>query len=162
MEPAFEIGNVYVLLSKPDPDIIPVKPEAHLGVQLAGQVELTGFSLREEALYAGEPAQLALFWKALQPLDNYKVFVHLRNQNNQTVAQADHIPSEALIALPTNTWHVGEVVPDVTFLTVPPDLPSGDYHLLVGMYNPGTLERLPVEGDVTGENAAVIATLHRP
>lgn len=126
LEPAFETGNVYVLLSKPGPHVIPTDPEVYIGAELAGQVELVGFTLGEEALLTGTPALLTLFWKAQSPMDDYKAFVHLRDPNNQSVAQADHIPSEAVVALPTSTWQVGEMTPDVTFLTIPPDLPSGD------------------------------------
>jgi hypothetical protein len=129
---------------------------------LAGQVELTGFSLDQAALLRGAPAQLTLFWKLLQPMDDYKVFVHLRDHDGRTVAQADHIPSEALVALPTSTWREGETVPDVSYLQVPADTPPGEYQLLVGMYNPDTMERLAVEGDTSGENAVVVATLRRP
>jgi hypothetical protein len=93
---------------------------------------------------------------------DYKVFVHLRDRTGRTVAQADHIPSEALVALPTSTWREGETVPDVSYLQVPADTPPGEYQLLVGLYNPDTLERLPVEGDSSGENAVVVTTLRRP
>ena len=162
MEPVFKTGNVYVLLPIPAPPVIPAEPDVQLEARWAGQVELTGFSLDEEALLSGQPAQLTLFWKALQPLPDYKVFVHLRDPNNQPVAQADHIPSETLVAMPTSIWRVGEVVPDVTYLTVPLNVPSGDYRLLVGMYDPETSERLPVENDQTGENAVIVTTLQRP
>lgn len=162
MKPVYQTGNVYVMLPKAEAPVIPTQPEVHLEARLAEQVELVGFTLDEEALLAGSPAQLTLFWKALKPMGDYKIFVHLRDHNNQTVAQADHIPSEKLVALPTSIWRVGEVVPDVSYLTAPPDVPPGDYNLLVGMYDPETLERLPVENDRTGENAVILATLQRP
>lgn len=162
MTPVFQTGNVHVLLPRSEALDIPAEPEVRLKARLAGKVELTGYSLDEEALLNGGTGQLTLFWKGLQPLRDYKVFVHLRDHNDQTVAQADHIPSEELVALPTSTWRVTEVVPDVTYLTVPSDIASGEYRLMVGMYDPETLERLPVENDGTGENAVVITTLQRP
>ena len=93
---------------------------------------------------------------------DYKVSVHLRDRNNQTITQVDHIPSEALVALPISIWRAGEVVPDVTYLTVPPVIPSGNYRLLVGMCDPETLDRLPIEQDNSGENAVLAVTLRRP
>jgi hypothetical protein len=163
METVFQADQVYVLLPKRKAIDIPTKPDLPVEARLAGQVELTGFSLDQAALLRGAPAQLTLFWKLLRPLgEDYKVFVHLRDRTGQTVAQADHIPSEALVALPTSIWREGEIVPDVSYLQVPADTPPGEYQLLVGLYNPDTLERLPVEGDSSGENAVVVTTLRRP
>jgi hypothetical protein len=163
MDPVFEADQVYVLLPKRKAIAIPVKPDTQMEARLAGQVELTGFSLDQAALLRGAPAQLTLFWKPLRRMGaDYKVFVHLRDRTGRTVAQADHIPSEALVALPTSTWREGETVPDVSYLQVPADTPPGEYKLLVGMYNPDRLERLPVEGDSSGENAVVVMTLRRP
>jgi len=163
METVFQADQVYVLLPKRKAIAIPAKPDTQVEARLAGQVELTGFSLDQAALLRGAPAQLTLFWKLLQPMGaDYKVFVHLRDRTGRTVAQADHIPSEALVALPTSTWREGEIVPDVSYLQVPADTPPGEYQLLVGLYNPDTLERLPVEGDSSGENAVVVTTLRRP
>ncbi len=163
METVFQADQVYVLLPKRKAIAIPAKPDTQVEARLAGQIELTGFALDQAALLRGAPAQLTLFWKLLQPMDvDYKVFVHLRDRTGRTVAQADHIPSEALVALPTSTWREGETVPDVSYLQVPADTPPGEYQLLVGLYNPDTLERLPVEGDSSGENAVVVTTLRRP
>jgi uncharacterized membrane protein len=163
METVFQADQVYVLLPKRKATAIPARPDTRVEARLAGQVELTGFSLDQAALLRGAPAQLTLFWKLLQPMGaDYKVFVHLRDRTGRTVAQADHIPSEALVALPTSTWREGEIVPDVSYLRVPADTPPGEYQLLVGLYNPDTLERLPVEGDSSGENAVVVTTLRRP
>jgi hypothetical protein len=163
MEPVFEADQVYVLLPKRKPiTTIPTEPDTPVTARLAGQVELTGFSLDQAALLRGAPAQLTLFWKPLRSMDDYKVFVHLRDRSGRTVAQADHIPSEALVALPTSTWRAGEIVPDVSYLQVPADTPPGEYQLLVGMYNPDTMERLPVENDTSGENAVAVTTLRRP
>jgi uncharacterized membrane protein len=163
METVFQADQVYVLLPKHKATAIPARPDTQLEALLDGQVELTGFSLDQAALLRGAPAQLTLFWRLLQPMGaDYKVFVHLRDRTGRTVAQADHIPSEALVALPTSTWREGETVPDVSYLQVPADTPPGEYQLLVGLYNPDTLERLPVEGDSSGENAVVVTTLRQP
>jgi hypothetical protein len=162
-ELAYEAGGLAVLRPAPNPTVIPAEPEAGLEAVLGGRVELTGFALDEDALRAGKPAQLTLFWKAIEPVRGYyKVFVHLRNASGQNVAQADHIPSESLGAIPTHRWPVGEVIPDVSYLAAPARLPKGEYRLLVGMYDPATSERLPVQGDKSGENAVVLATWQAP
>jgi len=49
---------------------------------------------------------------------------------------------------PTNRWLPGEVVEDRYVIHVSDDTPSGDYKLLVGMYDPeGDMPRLPLVND---------------
>jgi hypothetical protein len=70
---------------------------------------------------------------------SYSVFVHLLGPGDVLVAQHDGVPAGS--AIPTDTWLVGEVVPDhhiVEFSTLSP----GEYRLVVGMYDPATGERL--------------------
>lgn len=162
MDKVFQAGDIMVFRSKVTPDPIPFEPETCLESDLNGTVELKGFSLDDAMLFSGKPTQLTLFWKAHQPLFNGKVFVHLRNNDNQTVVQADHFPSEAIAPLLMNSWPVGETVPDVSYFTLPSDIPPGEYRLLVGIYNPQTLERLPVNNDTTGENAVVLKVFNIP
>jgi hypothetical protein len=140
MELVFQANDTQVFYSLLQPRPVPFAPTTHLAVPM-GRLELTGFSLDEQALHSGSATMLTLFWKVNQPLPlpEAKVFVHLRDSANHTVVQADHIPSEAIIPLPFNTWPMGEVVPDVSYLTVPADLAPGEYKLLVGIYDPKTL-----------------------
>lgn len=162
MDKVFQAEDVMVFRSRVNPDPIPFEPETYLKANLNGMVELTGFSLNEMMLFSGKSTQLTLFWKADQPLFNGKIFVHLRNSSNQIVAQSDHFPSETIVPLLMNTWPVGEVVPDVSYLTLPADISPGEYRLLAGIYNSETLERLPVNNDTTGENAVVLKIFNIP
>jgi hypothetical protein len=94
---------------------------------------------------------LTLLWQARSGIDgNYKVFVHLVDGAGQLVAQRDAEPAGGL--RPTSTWPPGETVTDRVGLYLLPDTSPGDYDLLVGMYEPSTLERLPVI-DATGQVA---------
>jgi hypothetical protein len=162
-ESVFEVGDLVVSRPVPNPIVIPPEPETRLEAVLGERVELTGFALDEDALRAGKPAQLTLFWKVIKPVGGYyKVFVHLRDASNQNVAQADHAPSESPGTIPDRQWSVGEIIPDLSYLTVPAGLPAGEYRLLVGMYDPATSERLRVQGDKSGENAVVLATWQVP
>ncbi len=56
------------------------------------------------------------------------------------VAQGDAPPMAG--RWPTSLWLPGLTVDDVHTITRPPDLPAGTYHLLVGLYDPGTGDRL--------------------
>jgi hypothetical protein len=64
--------------------------------------------------------------------------VHLVDAHNQIVAQQDRAPVFGLY--PTTAWQAGESIVDVYELGV--DAP-GTYALIVGMYDPNTLERIP-------------------
>lgn len=82
-----------------------------------------------------------LVWQAGGPTDRpYKVFVHLRDQANQVVAQRDDLPAAG--AAPSISWARGEVVIDEHPLLLPPDLPPARYALVVGLYYEPTGERL--------------------
>jgi hypothetical protein len=75
--------------------------------------------------------------------------------------QFDHFPSEILVPFYTKDWKVGEIFPDVARLDLPAHLDSERYRLLVGLYDPGTFTRVPVNLDTTGENAIVIMEFKR-
>ena len=44
---------------------------------------------------------------------------------------------------PTNTWQAGEIVIDQFAIPIPTDAPAGEYRLRIGLYLPGTGQRLP-------------------
>jgi hypothetical protein len=66
------------------------------------------------------------------------LFIHLVEPNSQTqMAGFDGPP-----AFPTTYWQDGYTITDARTLTLPPDLPPGEYQLLIGWYNLETLTRL--------------------
>jgi hypothetical protein len=147
-------GGTEILLAQP---LANPQPAHRSQVKLGEQVELVGFELIEadQALY------VSLYWQALQPLDqDYTVFVHLRDEANQTLANADHQPYDGLV--PTSRWPVGRAIKETIRLDLPPDLPKGPSQVMVGMYLPATLERLPVQPDHSGENAIILQLPYNP
>jgi hypothetical protein len=115
-------------------------PMQHTASATFGQaLALLGYDLHQEA----STLHLTLHWQALRRLDYYKTFVHLYDvQNGVLVAQHDTVPREW--TYPTNWWEVGEVVSDEIALTLE-GVPTGVYRIDVGVYEPDTLERLPVQ-----------------
>jgi hypothetical protein len=144
-----------VLLAKPLQQHQPGQP---LQVRFTDQVELVGFDLSpviDDAFY------VSLYWRALKPFEHdYTVFVHLRDEANTNVATADHQPYNGLV--PTSRWPVDGVVKETIRFNLPADLADGSYRLLVGLYAPDTAERLPIEGDTSGENAVHLADMPLP
>ncbi|MDX1414356.1 MAG: 6-pyruvoyl-tetrahydropterin synthase-related protein [Candidatus Promineifilaceae bacterium] len=103
------------------------------------EVELTGYSILPTAGLAVE-----LIWQAEQKMDKgYHVFVHLLDQNATIVAQSDSIPANW--SRPTTGWIPGEYIKDVHELELPDDYPHDDLTIRVGLYEPGTGQRLPVD-----------------
>jgi len=99
-----------------------------------GNATLTGYHVER-----GNPVRVVLYWRAEQPFAKaYSIFVHLVDAHNQIVAQQDRAPVFGLY--PTTAWQAGESIVDVYELGV--DAP-GIYALIVGMYDPNTLERIP-------------------
>ncbi len=99
---------------------------------------------------------LTLFWQATNILaEDYTVFVQLLDADNNIVAQQDSLPQGG--AAPTGTWAMGEIVVDEYELLLNSPAKSGKYRLIVGMYHPATLARLPITTD-TGETDALTLT----
>jgi len=137
------------------------QPASALDTKLGEQVKLVGYDLFQPERDRDEGIYVSLYWQTLQPFaEDYTVFVHLRDPANNTVANGDHQPYNNLV--PTRHWPVGETIKESIRIDLPPELPAGSYRLLVGMYSPQTLERLPVENDATGENAVDLGTAHIP
>jgi hypothetical protein len=119
-------------------------PSRTLDANLANVVRLTGFDLvGRETIQPGDELVFTLYWQTLEPMDrDYKVFIHLVDEAETIVAQGDALPTADFY--PTSQWLPGEIINDTHRSTIPTALPTGRYRLLVGLYDPGTGQRLPV------------------
>jgi hypothetical protein len=151
-------GSTEILLAQP---MNAPRPGQFLHAVLAEQVELVGFDLIEQPEAAPPALYVSLYWQSQQPLaEDYTIFVHLRDQNNNTIVNGDHQPYQNLV--PTSRWPVGRTIKETARLDLPPDLPDGQYRIMVGMYSPATMERLPVQQDSSGENAVELQYVGLP
>jgi hypothetical protein len=165
MDHVFSIGGVDIFLSRPYPVSLPAEPPAAIDGNFGGQILLAGYGLNPAALSPEGVIPLALYWRLT--LDSPpaagsmpKVFVQLRDGQGQTIAQADHFFYEGLLTLDAwknlkkeNAW-----LRDSADLQLPLPLSqeNGPYRIYVGLYNPVTLERIPLLNDTSGQNAVVI------
>jgi hypothetical protein len=110
-----------------------------LDVRFGDEFKLLGYDLARE----GSSLNLTLYWQATRrPQESYKVFVHLFDPTSEALAgQVDTVPRSW--TYPTTWWEAGETVSDVMSLSLA-DVPSGQYRIAVGMYSPGSGERVPV------------------
>ena len=128
-------------------------PQHMKNADFSGSIRLLGF---DEPNYQDNTLRLKLYWQSLQPVTNdYTVFVHIRNQSGETVAQMDSPPAGG--RYPTSIWSAGEIIGDEIFVPVPDSLPAGEYTIVVGLYNFDTGTRLNVEN--SADNSVLLTSL---
>ena len=114
--------------------------EIPIGVTLGDVIALER-AATQPTVQPGSPLPVVLTWRATRPVTaDYHVFVHLLDAAGERVAQSDGQP--ALWTRPTSSWAVGETVEDRHGLSLPDDLPPGDYTLIAGLYTPSDGMRL--------------------
>jgi hypothetical protein len=166
MEMVNNSGGVPVFLSRPYPRPLAAQPPARLSANFGNLMELGGYSVDFAAIAPDGTLQLVLYWRPLvaQISKPFKVFVQIRNEQEQIIAQADHFIMQGLLTSTVLEQLVEqrEWLRDSAILKMPASLPDGNYRLLVGLYDPDTLERVPLEADTSGENAAILERLTVP
>jgi hypothetical protein len=111
----------------------------------AGGLDLVGYDLQPAALQPGDTLTVTLHWQARDWVDApYTAFLHFLDPEGRRVDQADGPPFDGLH--PTDHWLPGERLQDERQLALPVDAPPGRYQLVVGWYDPVTLDRLPLVG----------------
>ncbi|UCG25536.1 MAG: DUF2142 domain-containing protein, partial [Chloroflexota bacterium] len=115
-------------------------PEVPLEASFAEGINLLGYDLASDA--DENALTVGLYWQATaQPAGDYTVFVHLLDANGEQVAGGDGPPVSG--DYPTSLWLDGDAIVDAHQLSLPADLPAGDYEIVVGLYDPLTTWRLP-------------------
>ncbi len=151
-------GGVWALSSRPNMWPLAANPDVPLRAEFEGGTQLLGYTLSSESLIPNTPLQLTLFWHGQSIPHQHKVFIHLRNETNETIAQADHFIYDGKV--PSSRWPAllqnDTVIRDGATLILPPELPSGTYKLIIGFYHPENFARLGVVNDQSGEQGVVV------
>ncbi len=102
-------------------------------------LRLIGYQLHRD----GDRLSLTLHWRAERRMQtNYKIFVHVFEPATRVpVAQDDAMPRRE--TYPTVLWWPGEIVKDTIPISLK-EAPTGIYGVAVGVYDPTTMNRLPV------------------
>jgi hypothetical protein len=113
-------------------------------VTFQGEIRLLGYDLPDKDWRPGDDIPLNLYWLATQaPERDYKVFIHvIEPDDSARVAQSDSAP--ILGYSPTSRWEPGEIIVDEHLVHLDETIPPGIYKLLIGLYDPETLQNLPV------------------
>jgi hypothetical protein len=131
------VGVAYVPVKEQPRDFEVPPMQVQVGAEFGGQMRLLGYNLAQ----TDDALALTLHWQAMQAMmADYKVFVHLFDPATETiVAQDDTMPLRN--TYPTRWWASSEVVSDAIPLPLA-DVPSGQYRLAVGVYEPPAKPRL--------------------
>lgn len=106
-------------------------------------LKLQGYDL----LPAPGGADLRLFWETeVATATDWITYVHLLDDQGELVAQFDGPSLEGL--KPTSEWQPRELHIDRRHISLPLDLPAGDYLFRIGLYNRDGGERLPLLPEV--------------
>jgi 4-amino-4-deoxy-L-arabinose transferase-like glycosyltransferase len=146
------------------------RPSTPMRAWFGPHLRLQGYTLKATGaggpgVYrAGGSIPISLFWEVEQQLaTDYHVFLHLcRECGLPPVASDDGPPLDGY--LPTSVWLPGKPARDDRSISLPADLPPGEYTLLLGVYAPGDPSeqaRLPVRGgQVLEPGRLVLGTVH--
>jgi hypothetical protein len=109
--------------------------------RLGDAIELLAVETGDAQIPPGGTLSLALYWRALAPMDtSYTVFVQLIDEGGKA-GQVDLVPCNG--GCPTTTWRAGDLVGERYDLPIGIDAPPGRYQIISGMYNLATMENLP-------------------
>lgn len=126
------------LVDQPPLLALPAPPAYPVDAAWDGVLRLAGYDLADE----GGAIGLTLTWQVLQaPEMALKRFVHARDGSGQIIVQADATPANGAIPMPA--WRPGEFVVDQVRLEAADR--AALQSLCLGLYDPGTGARLPVQ-----------------
>lgn len=117
-----------------------VTPTTNDGSTLGEGIILLGYDFPSKAA-KGQTFPVTLYWETRKSINvNYTVFVHLLDHAGSIVSQADGPPVNG--DWPTSVWQRGHPLTDAHNLSLPADLPAGEYSLIVGLYDPKSGDRV--------------------
>jgi 4-amino-4-deoxy-L-arabinose transferase-like glycosyltransferase len=142
----YDLANIetgFDMAATPDHFASGGQPAQPLEARFGEVAELSGFSLSNHQITAGEVLSVYLYWQSIAETGvAYRAFVHLGE--NPVWGQHDDDPA---CRLPMTLWRVGQTAIGQFRVIPSPETPPGDYPLVVGLYHPTTLERLPLLDD---------------
>jgi len=126
-----------------------------LQINFDDQLIMMGYDLLPEgSVRADGLLDLALYWRALRPLDtDYSIAVHLIDDQGRLYGQKD---SQHPAGYPASRWQTGVYGRDLHRLAVWPGTPPGAYIIQVGVYDVTTGRSL----DVRNEAGAPVGTTY--
>ena len=122
--------------------------ENHVDVVYPPLMTLTGYELDETTVAPNGVLPLQLQWDIQSATDmDYRVFVQLIDKNSPSnlLGSGDSTPKQTWY--PSTSFVARNCFNDLYFVQLMPDIPAGDYNLLVGVYDANTGTRLNGQGN---------------
>jgi hypothetical protein len=132
-----------------------------LQANFADQLELVGYDLKPDTFAPGSTLVINLHWQARAAMSEaYTGFLHLISPDGRLIAQDDHELGRGVYR--TFVWQPNELIRERYTLSVPRDVPAGDYVLRTGVYSFPSLQRLTVKSSSapTQDNTVTLGTVH--
>lgn len=130
----------------------------------ANGISLLGYDISPAQPRAGQNITLDLFWTTSKEVStSYTVFVQIVGAFNPATNSAlwgQHDGQPVYSTFPITDWPIGLIVRDSHEILFDAGAQSGEYTIIVGMYDPATGQRLALPG--SADNALVIATIRVP
>lgn len=118
-------------------------PEYAVNYRLGEHVQLDRVRISAQTVTPGDTLTVVPTWTSDGEIEtSYKVFCHLLSENGELVAQRDAFPLEGVRQTPS--WRAGELIVDSYEIPINDDVPLGEHQLSLGMYDPRSMQRLPV------------------
>jgi hypothetical protein len=132
LEIKYEMESLGPLVEVKGP-IVTGAPQQATGTMLDNSLTLVGYDLDPNEPVPGGELQVSLYWRVEQDLSqDYHTYVHLLNEEGQSIAQSDHRPGQEYY--PSSLWKPGETLLDVHVLSVPSETQTGVVTLQAGAY----------------------------
>ena len=120
------------------------RPARQVDARFTGGIAVPSFVFPAERARPAEQLRVSLLWTAEQaPRQLYVVFAQLLDDADRKIAQWDGAAGGDW--WPAPAWQPGQRVWQDITLQVAADAPPGRYRLIVGLYDPATGVRLPLE-----------------
>ncbi|MBI4789478.1 MAG: hypothetical protein HY782_20805 [Chloroflexi bacterium] len=118
--------------------ITPVLP-----AQFQDSIALERVEIASAKIKPGDALVLILYWRADANVgQDYTVFAHLVNSQQQIAASSDSQPRRGLS--PTSTWSAGRVQPDGIVIPLDSSVDPGIYSVELGLYDFASMRRLAI------------------
>ena len=156
----YDLGNIaYTTYELPaSPDYRVANDEIPADISFGGKLKLTGLAyghtatsreepaaaLDEKRVPSGHNAWAVLRWQAQQPVENnLKTSLFLVDESGHLAGQVDNLLLSDLYLFKPN-WEAGEQGSTYHILPTLQGVPPGRYQLFLAVYDPKTMQRLPV------------------
>ena len=124
-------------------------PHADYTVDFGGAIRLVYYDTYSGVMLPGQKYDMTIYWDKIAPIDiNANVLVRLVDQDGHQLMRIEGWPK----GVATAKWEMGELLRDNNYeVRIPEGTPPGLYRIEVSIYDPATLDNLPVTSANTGE-----------